>query len=389
MATGMRKGPLSGVRVVELGGIGPVPFCGMYFADMGAEVIRIERPLGTDPLAASRMTLNLFARGKQTIAMDFRGGEGAQIARDLVASTDIVMEGFRPGVMERLGLGPDDALRLNPKLVYGRMSGWGTGGPMANLAAHDINYVGLSGLLAAVGTREQPVPPLNVVGDFGGALCLVSGLLAALTHARSTGEGQVVEGSIMGGAFALTNQAYTIVDNGDWVMERESNWLDGGAPYYRCYKTSDGQFMAVGAIEPQFYKLLVNLLGLIGKIDLARQMDRTAWPETTALFAEAFASKTRDEWTALSDSIDACCTPVLDLVEARQHPQALAAGLVQRVGDRIEPSPQPQFSKTSPDPLVPATPQGSEAIAVLRALGRSDQDIENLFAAGVVSRPPA
>ncbi|MCK9540721.1 MAG: CoA transferase [Novosphingobium sp.] len=382
-----RGGPLSGVRVVELGGVGPVPFCGMYFADMGADVVRIERPLGADPLSQSRRKLNLLARGKQTIAMDFRGAEGQAVARDLVARADIVMEGFRPGVLERLGLGPDDALSLNARLVYGRMSGWGAGGPLSDAAAHDINYIGLSGLLAAIGPRALPMPPLNVVGDFGGALYLVTGLLAALTHARTTGEGQVVEASIMGGAVALMSQLYTIRDHGDWVMERESNWMDGGAPFYRCYETSDGGFMAVGAIEPQFYAALVGLLGLSGEVDPAGQMDRATWPATAERFARAFLTRTRDEWARLAAQVEACCTPVLDLDEARRHPQAFASGLFARVGGNMEPAPQPRFSRTPPDPLAASTPQGSEAQTILRSLGRSDAEIEALYEAGIVSRP--
>jgi len=375
------------VRVVELGGVGPVPFCGMYFADMGADVVRIERPLGADPLSQSRRKLNLLARGKQTIAMDFRGAEGQAVARDLVARADIVMEGFRPGVLERLGLGPDDALSLNARLVYGRMSGWGAGGPLSDAAAHDINYIGLSGLLAAIGPRALPMPPLNVVGDFGGALYLVTGLLAALTHARTTGEGQVVEASIMGGAVALMSQLYTIRDHGDWVMERESNWMDGGAPFYRCYETSDGGFMAVGAIEPQFYAALVGLLGLSGEVDPAGQMDRATWPATAERFARAFLTRTRDEWARLAAQVEACCTPVLDLDEARRHPQAFASGLFARVGGNMEPAPQPRFSRTPPDPLAASTPQGSEAQTILRSLGRSDAEIEALYEAGIVSRP--
>lgn len=387
MTRTMRKGPLSGVRVVELGGVGPVPFCGMYFADMGAEVIRIERPLGTDPLSLSRQKLNLLARGKRTIAMDFRGGEGLAVARDLVAGADIVMEGFRSGVLERIGLGPDAALGLNPRLVYGRMSGWGSGGPMSRAAAHDINFIGLSGLLNAIGPRDLPMPPLNLVGDFGGSLYLVTGLLAALTHARASGEGQVVEASIMGGAIALMSQLYTIHDNGDWSIERESNWFDGGAPYYRCYKCSDGGFMAVGAIEPQFYKELVAMLGLSDLIDLERQMDRSAWADTTARFAGVFSTRSRDEWARLAAEVEACCTPVLDLDEAREHPQALASGMFAQVGERIEPAPQPLFSGTPPDPLVAATPQGTEAASILAELGRTPEQIEALFAAGIVSRP--
>jgi len=387
--SGERKGPLSGVRVLELGGVGPVPFCGMYFADLGAEVIRIERPLGKDALSRSRQKLNLCARGKQSIAMDFRGAAGREIALDLVARADIVMEGFRPGVLERLGLGPSDCLARNPALVFGRMSGWGAGGPLSNAAAHDINYVGMSGLLATIGTKAQPIPPLNIVGDFGGALYLVTGLLAALTHARTTGEGQVVDASILGGAIALMAQLYTIHDHGEWRLEREANWMDGGAPFYRAYATADGGFMAVGAIEPQFYAALLALLGLADSIDAAAQMDRATWPRTAAAMAAVFRTRTRDEWTALAEKVDACCTPVLDLDEARVHPHARKAGLFVNVSGRMEPAPQPRFSATPiTDPDAASAP-GADADAILRSIGRDAGAIAALYDAGIVSEPPS
>lgn len=382
-----RQGPLSGVRVLELGGVGPVPFCGMYFADLGADVIRIERPLGKDALSQSRQKLNLCARGKQSIAMDFRGEAGKAVALDLVAKADIVMEGFRPGVLERLGLGPAECLGRNPALVFGRMSGWGEGGPLSTAAAHDINYVGMSGLLAAIGTKSQPVPPLNIVGDFGGALYLVTGLLAALTHARATGEGQVVDASILGGSIALMSQLYTIRDHGDWHLEREANWMDGGAPFYRTYATADGRFMAVGAIEPQFYAALLKLLGLEGAVDVARQMDRSSWVETASAMAAAFGTRTRDEWAELAKDVDACCTPVLDLDEARAHPHAREAGLFVNVGGRVEPAPQPRFSATPTVDPAEASAPGADATAILQSIGRDDTTIAELYAAGVVSDP--
>lgn len=382
-----RRGPLAGVRVLELGGVGPIPFCGMYFADMGAEVIRIERPLGNDPLSRSRRALNLCARGKQTIAMDFRGGEGRRVAQDLIARSDIVMEGFRPGVLERLGLGPEDCFALNPAIVFGRMSGWGAGGPMSDAAAHDINYVGMSGLLAAIGPRERPVPPLNIVGDFGGALYLVAGLLAAMTHARASGRGQVVDASILGGSVALMAQLYTIRDHGDWLLQRDANWMDGGAPFYRAYETADGGFMAVGAIEPQFYAGLLSLLGLENVVDARAQMDRATWADTAATFAGAFRRRTRDEWAEMAVTIDACCTPVLDLDEARAHPQMRAAGMFVDVAGRLEPAPQPRFSDTPAADPVAAGPPGADAEAILRKIGRDEQAIAALYESGVVSRP--
>lgn len=382
-----RSGPLAGVKVLELGGVGPVPFCGMYLADLGADVTRIERPLADDALSRSRRSLNLTARGKRSIAMDIRGEAGRAIVRDLMRDVDIVMEGFRPGVLERLALGPEDAHAVNPAIVYGRMSGWGTKGPLASTAGHDINYLGVAGLLSAIGTAEKPIPPLNIVGDFGGALYLVTGLLAALTSARSSGQGQVVEASILGGTVALMTQLYAIKDHGQWNMARETNWTDGGAPFYRTYATADGKFMAVGAIEPQFYAALIALLGLGGVIDPARQMDRSSWMETTARFAEAFARRSRDAWTEAAAQIDACCTPVLDLDEARMDAHNVAEALFVDVAGLSEPAPQPRFSATSVPNPTPASPQGADAVAVLRGIGRDEAAIEALFEAGVVSRP--
>lgn len=383
----MRKGPLSGVRVLELGGVGPIPFCGMYLADLGAEVIRIERPLGNDALSRNRRTLNLFARGKQTIAMDFRGEAGRQVALDLVERSDVVMEGFRPGVLERLGLGPENCLARHPALVYGRMSGWGSSGPLSDVAAHDINYLGICGLLGAVGPRSRPVPPLNVVGDFGGALFLVTGLLAALTRARESGQGQVVDASIIGGSLALMAQLYALYDHGDWVAEREANWMDGGAPFYRVYGTSDGGFMAVGAIEPQFYAALIKLLDLEQEVDPREQMERSSWEATGQRFARVFLTRTRDKWTAAAALVEACCTPVLDISEARSHPQLMEAGLLVDVDGRLEPAPQPMFSRTPPDAPVAAGVPGADAKAILRSIGRDNSAIAALFDAGVVSRP--
>lgn len=387
--SGPRQGPLAGVKVLELGGVGPVPFCGMYFADLGAEVIRIERPLGADALSRSRQKLNLCSRGKQSIAMDFRGEAGREVALDLVSRADIVMEGFRPGVLERLGLGPGDCLGRNPALVFGRMSGWGEGGHLSKSAAHDINYVGMSGLLATIGTKERPSPPLNIVGDFGGALYLVTGLLAALTHARASGEGQVVDASILGGSIALMSQLYTIRDHGDWLLERESNWMDGGAPFYRTYETSDGGFMAVGAIEPQFYAALLGLLGLEDRIDPSAQMDRSTWAATAKAMDAAFRSRSRSEWSELALQVDACCTPVLDLDEARSHPHAREAGLFVDVDGRSEPAPQPRFSATPTIDPEPGSTPGADAEKILRSIGRGDEAIEALYDGAVVSRPIA
>lgn len=385
--TDQRNGPLANIKVLELGGVGPVPFCGMHFADLGADVIRIERPLADDDLSRSRRSLNLVARGKRTIGLDLRVPESKVIADRLIARADVVLEGFRSGTVERMGLGPHDARKLNPGIVYGRMSGWGNNGPLGSLAGHDINYLSLSGLLSTIGPKSLPMPPLNIVGDFGGALYLVTGVLSALICAKETGKPQTVDASIMGGSIALMAQLFTISDAGNWANEREANWMDGGAPYYRCYETADKKFMAVGAVEPKFFANLVALLELEDEVEITRQTDKSYWPSLVEFFTAVFARKTRDEWTRKASGIDACCTPVLDLDEARSHPQALENGMFVEVGDRIEPSPQPYFADMQVDAPRPASAHGADAAEILTDIGFSSEDIELFFNRGVVSRP--
>lgn len=381
-------GALEGVKVVEIGGVGPGPYCAMYLADLGAEVIRIDRQTGEDALSQKRASLNLLARGKRSIAMDIRRPEGRDVVLRLVEHADVVIEGFRPGVLERLGLGPEQCLGANPALIYGRMTGWGSGGPLSASAGHDINYLGLAGILHAVGPRERPVPPLNLVGDFGGAMYLVSGILAALLNARRTGRGQIVEASILGGALALSTQIYSIFDHGEWVNERESNWMDGGAPFYRTYETRDGKFMCVGAIEAKFYSALVSLLELEGQVEPARQFDRATWPHTAERFAAAFRTRTRDEWSELAAGVEACCSPVLDWAEARRHPHNTAVGSFAQVGEQIEPAPAPKFSGTpSPLPRKPST-VGGDGLQILREAGLSDAQVATLVSSGIVDIPP-
>jgi alpha-methylacyl-CoA racemase len=383
----MHLGPLAGVRVLELGGVGPVAFCGMTLADLGADVIRIERPLGIDPLSRSRTQLNLLARGKRSIVVDLQMPEGKRIGSDLVRNSDIVIEGFRPGVVEQLGLGPTDCIDLKPAIIFGRMTGWGQGGTLSSLAGHDINYIAISGLLATIGTPDQPLPPLNIVGDFGAALYLVSGVLAALTSARETGRGQIVEASILGGTLGLMAQLFAIKDHGEWSLQRQSNWMDGGAPFYRAYTTRDGRFMAIGAIEPKFYKALVGLIGLDNEIDLTQQMVRSTWHATAERFAAAFAKRDRDEWAALALTVDACCTPVLDLDEARVHSHAASIGAFTNVGGNVEPAPQPLFSETRISAPRPPRPAGADSVSILSEIGRDVAAIGTLYATGVVRRP--
>jgi alpha-methylacyl-CoA racemase len=379
------RGPLTGISVLELGGVGPVPFCGVTLADLGAEVIRVERPSMDTALSRTRGALNLHARGKRSIALDLRLPGGRQVALDLAAKSDIVIEGFRPGVVERLGLGPSDCLAVNPRLVFGRMSGWGKRGELSNHAGHDINYASVAGLLGTIGTAEQPVPPLNIVGDFGGALYLVIGLLAARLHAQTTGRGQIVDASIYGGTVGLMSQLFAIKDHGEWRMQRQTNWLDGGAPFYRAYRTADDRFMAVGAIEPQFYAALLKLLKVEQQVEVSSQLNRDTWTDTIAIFAKAFATRSREEWTTLAMKSDACVTPVLNLDEARQHPHALSAGVFTEIEDRIEPAPQPQFSATPTVTQSASHFPGADSLSILKEMGRDAAGINELIDAGVVA----
>jgi alpha-methylacyl-CoA racemase len=338
-------GTLTGVKVVEFAGIGPGPFCCMMLADMGADVIRIDRAdqVGRD-LREPRTNTTL--RGRRNIALDLKSPAGVAVALDLCAKADILIEGFRPGVMERLGLGPDVVCERNPKLVYGRMTGWGQDGPIAHTAGHDINYIALSGALHAIGTKATPVPPLNLVGDYGGgALYMVVGVLAAYIEAQRSGEGQVVDTAMVEGASSLMTPTYGAFAAGQWTEERETNRLDGGSHHYGVYETKDGQHVAIGPNEPQFYALMLKELGLDGET-LPGQTDRTHWPEMRQRFARIFKTKTREEWTAQLEQKDVCFAPVLSMREAPNHPQNKARGSFIEVDGVLQPAPAPRFSRT-------------------------------------------
>jgi alpha-methylacyl-CoA racemase len=383
----MSKGPLAGIRIVEMAAIGPVPFAGMMLADMGAEVIRVDRTADAGLGIEVETKYEFMARGKKSIAADLKQPTGLAVVRRLIADADGLIEGFRPGVMERLGLGPDECLKSNPRLVFGRCSGWGDKGPLAPTAAHDLNYLGLSGALAAMGIKGAPTPPLNLIGDFGGAaMSLVVGILAGLLAAKTTGKGQVASTNISDATLGLMPMIYGLYAADRWSIKRGENLLDGGAPFYRTYETKDGRYMAVGAIEQKFFTELLKKLNLLDQVDIKRQNDRATWADVGALFAKTFLTKARDEWSALFAGSDACVTPVLDLDEVPKHPQQIAAGAFIEIGGVQQPAPCPRFSVTHQTPFGGAPEIGADTGDVLRRLGYADAELTSLFNAGAVAQ---
>jgi alpha-methylacyl-CoA racemase len=379
----MARGPLDGLKVIEFAGIGPGPFCGMLLSDLGADVIRIDRiggPRGGSRPAADRFSVT--QRGRRSIAMDLKSPAAIEACLKLMERADVAFEGFRPGVMERLGLGPDVALARNPKLVYGRMTGWGQTGPLAKAAGHDINYIALSGALHAIGGREKPTPPLNLVGDFGGgALYLALGMLAAVLHARETGEGQVVDAAMTDGAASLLAMFYGFRALGMWSNERADNMLDGGAHFYDTYQCADGKWVAIGSIEPQFYALLLEKTGL-GDPELLQQMNKGQWPVFKDKLAAAISTKTQAEWCALMEGTDVCFAPVLDFDEAPKHPHNVARQTFVAVDGVIQPAPAPRFSKT-PGEIQSGPPGvGADTETALSDWGFSPGEIDSLKASG-------
>ncbi|MCQ4208077.1 CaiB/BaiF CoA transferase family protein [Streptomyces longispororuber] len=380
----MNAGPLAGVRVVELGGLGPGPFCGMLLADLGAEVIRVDRP-GEAGQATRHPVIH---RGRTSIAVDLKHPEGADAVRKLIAGADAVIEGFRPGAVERLGIGPDVCLAANPALVYGRMTGWGQDGPLAQEPGHDINYIALAGALHAIGPADgDPVPPVNLVGDFGGGgMLLALGLVSALLHARTSGEGQVVDAAMTDGTGLLLAMTYGFLAQGAWEDRPGVNLLDGGAPFYAVYRCADGGHVAVGAIEPQFYAALLDVLGLRDDERFARQRERAAWPAMKSALTALFATRTRDEWARAFDGKGACVTPVLSLTEAAAHPHNAARGSHRRgPHGGQEPAPAPRFSATPAGDPAPAPVIGAHTGDVLTAVaGLTHDDIDRLREKGIV-----
>ncbi len=384
-------GPLAGLKVVELAGIGPGPHCAMLFSDMGAEVVRVDRTLPSGLGVPRPYGSDLLNRGRRSVAIDMKNPDGVATLLRLAEQADALIEPFRPGVAERLGIGPDACLARNPKLVYGRMTGWGQTGPLAHAAGHDINYIALSGALHGIGQRGgPPVPPLNLVGDFGGgALYLAYGMLAAVFEAGRSGKGQVVDVSMVEGAASLMTGFFGLRGIGMWTDERGDNIIDGGAHFYGVYETKDGKYISLGAIEPKFYKLMIDLLGLEG-VDLSIQLDRIHWPAMREKVAAAVQEKTRDEWCEIMEGTDVCFAPVLDMAEAPEHPHNKARGTFVEIDGFVQPGPAPKFSRTPPAIRGPAPAPGTHTRAVLADWGFGAEEIAALEDSGAVGwRGPA
>jgi alpha-methylacyl-CoA racemase len=354
-------GPLTGLRVVELAGIGPGPHAAMILGDLGADVVRVDRP----PKNAARGS-DATLRNRRSVIADLKSEQGRELVLELVAKADVLIEGFRPGVTERLGLGPDDCAKVNDRLVYGRMTGWGQTGPRSQQAGHDINYISLNGVLHSIGrVGERPVPPLNLVGDFGGgSMFLLLGILAALWERQTSGKGQVVDAAMVDGSSVLVQMVWAMREMGVWTDERGTNMLDGGAPYYDTYECADGRYVAVGSIEPQFYAAMLAGLGL-DAADLPAQNDRARWPELRARFTEVFAGRDRDHWAKVFADSDACVTPVLAFGEVETEPHIAQRNTFYRVGNGLQPLPAPRFSRTAPSQPRPPGQPGADTEAVL------------------------
>lgn len=380
----MSGGPLAGVRVLELGGIGPAPYAAMLLADLGAEVVRVDRPAE----AGRDNPFPVLHRNRRSITVDLKDPRGAELVRDLAAGMDAVIEGFRPGVAERLGLGPDDLLARNPRLAYGRMTGWGQDGPLAQEPGHDINFIALTGVLEAVGTPEEPLPPLNLVGDMGGGMFLALGVVSAVLAARAggtAGRGQVVDAAMADGSASMMAMVLDFWNAGRWNVERGTNGIDGGSPCYGVYRCADDRHVALGIADARSYRALLDVLDLADDATFADRQDRAAWPLMRKTLAAAFAQRERDEWDAAFTGRGACFAPVLDLVEAPHHPHNIARGTFLLGADgSIAPAPVPRFSGTPARTPEPAPMVGADTAAVLAAAGVPADRIEELRGAGVV-----
>lgn len=382
-------GPLAGIRVVEFAGIGPAPFCGMVLSDLGADVVRIDRipgpPADGPPTGMATLTEGILGRGRRSVGVDLKNPDGKAVAADLVAGADALIEGFRPGVMERLGFGPEECLEVNPRLVYGRLTGWGQDGPYAQAAGHDLNYIALAGALAPIGRRGQrPVPPLNVLGDFaGGGMLLAMGLAAALVEAGRSGRGQVVDAAMVDGSAYLMTMMFELLGRGAWTEEHEANPNDGGAHFYDVYATADGRHVSVAPMEPQFYAELLRRLGPDAD-GLPEQWDRERWPEATERLAAVFRTRTRDEWCDLLEGTDACFAPVLTMSEAPSHPHNVHRATFTTLDGAPTPAPAPRFSRTPAAVAGPAPVAGQHTDQVLAEAGLPRERIDALRASGAV-----
>ena len=375
-------GPLKGLKIIEMAGIGPGPFCGMVLADLGAEIIRVDRAsaIGT---GSKQEPSN---RGKKSIAVDLKAKEGVEVVLKLVETADAIFEGFRPGVMERLGIGPEVCLARNDRIVFGRMTGWGQEGPLANAAGHDINYISLSGALAAIGRPgSPPVPPLNLIGDFGGGgMLLALGLVAALLESKESKKGQVVDAAMTDGSALLMTMIYSMQSSGMWKTTMGSNLLDGGSHFYDTYECKDGKFISIGSIEPQFYALLCQIAELDEKV-FSRQMSRDLWPEQKEEIKKIFLNKTRDEWCELMEGTDVCFAPVLDMSEAPHHPHNKERKTFIDLEGVTQPAPAPRFSRTEPEVVSSPSIVGEHTSEVLSSIGLSEEDIGSLKSSGAVA----
>jgi alpha-methylacyl-CoA racemase len=379
------SGPLSGVRVLEFEAIGPAPFAGMLLADMGADVLVVDRPADSGLGLKRERWYDVMMRGKRSVTLDLKSPHAAETALSIVSKADALIEGFRPGVMERLGLGPDEAIKKNPKLVYGRMTGWGQAGPLAPRAGHDINYIALSGVLNAFGRKgEAPVPPLNLVGDFGGGGMLLGfGVACALVEAGRSGKGQVIDAAMVDGASLLAAMFSGFLASKSWSEERGVNVLDTGAPWYDVYETKDGKYVSIGAIEPKFFAELLSRLGLE---NVSAQNDRARWGEMKQLFGRTFKARTRDEWCGIFEGSDACFAPVLSFSESRNHPHARHRDAFVSVAGVEQPAPAPRFSRTTPGVRRNPPERGEGGAAALEDWGFTRNDIQQLRSRGLGTR---
>jgi alpha-methylacyl-CoA racemase len=373
-------GPLAGVRVIEMAGIGPGPFCGMMLSDMGAEVIRVDRKTVVDLGVEMPRQFNVLNRGRRSIALDLKTPDGIAAVKRIATKCDALIEGFRPGVMERLGLGPDELLRCNSRLVYGRITGWGQTGPVASAAGHDINYISLTGMLHAIGRSGPPSPPLNLVGDFGGgAMYLAFGVVCALLEARSSGKGQVVDAAMVDGAASLGAAIFGLRAAGLWNENRADNILDSGAPWYDVYETADGKYISIGAIEERFFNLLLEKLDL--RAPELRNRDRSNWPRLRTVLTDAFRTRTRADWCKLMEGSDICFAPVLTMDEAPAHAHMQDRGVFCEIDGVLQPGPAPRFSRTRPEVRSAPAVVGEHTDEILAEFGFSDEEIGRLNAA--------